>query len=140
MKAGISAALLITSTLQAGSLVIPAKQQPPAVSVGLLNDFLRSQSSAFETWDIGGQFRFRYELKDDAGSFPNRDFISRALLLGFLGLASGFFALASDVFDQLSMAPERFAFLPPLSGLDAAEKLFVSHAPTDTTRRRPSSW
>lgn len=57
------------------SSVTPPPKEP--VSAGLLNDYLRSQSPAFSEWDIGGQFRFRYEAKDDAGSFPNRDFIRR---------------------------------------------------------------
>lgn len=48
-------------------------------SAGLLNDALRLASPSFSAWDIGGQFRFRYELKDDAGSFPNRDFISHGV-------------------------------------------------------------
>ena len=53
------------------------KKEP--VSAGLINDYLRLQSPAFNDWDIGVQLRFRYELKDDAGSFPNRDFISRGV-------------------------------------------------------------
>jgi hypothetical protein len=77
-----SALLLSAACLSAGepvaspkAPVIPPPKEP--VSAGLLNDYLRMQSPAFSEWDIGGQFRFRYELKDDAGSFPNRDFISR---------------------------------------------------------------
>ena len=48
-------------------------------SAGLLNDMLRQNSPAFSEWDIGGQFRFRYEVRDDAGSFPNNDFIDQGL-------------------------------------------------------------
>jgi hypothetical protein len=38
---------------------------PPTVSsAGLLNDWLREESPAFEAWDIGGQVRGRFEYKD----------------------------------------------------------------------------
>lgn len=73
----------MTCALQAGEA--PAKSPvptPPAVaaqSTGWLNDALRDSSTAFKEWDIGGQFRFRYELTDDAGSYPNRDFIQRGV-------------------------------------------------------------
>jgi hypothetical protein len=46
----------------------------PAPSAGLVNDWLREQSPAFSQWDIGGQFRVRYEVKENAGYVPNRDF------------------------------------------------------------------
>lgn len=49
----------------------PTKQ--PA-SAGLVNDWLRKQSPEFTKWDIGGQLRLRYELKDNAGYVANRDF------------------------------------------------------------------
>lgn len=42
-------------------------------SAGIVNDALRKEFPAASAWDIGGQFRLRYEAKD-AGSFPNRDF------------------------------------------------------------------
>ncbi len=48
-------------------------------SAGPLNDMLRQNSPGFSEWDIGGQFRFRYEVKDGAGSFPNNDFIERGV-------------------------------------------------------------
>jgi Alginate export len=45
-------------------------------SAGLINDELRLiNPQEFSEWDIGGQFRLRYEVKDGAGSFPSRDFI-----------------------------------------------------------------
>ena len=50
----------------------PAK--PP--SAGLVNDWLRREAPAASAWDLGGQFRVRYEVKENAGSFPNRDFLS----------------------------------------------------------------
>ncbi len=34
---------------------------------GLVNDWLRSQSSSFSAWDIGGQFRARYEHAEHLG-------------------------------------------------------------------------
>lgn len=49
------------------------------VSPGLVNDWLRKQSPGFKAWDIGGQFRLRYEDKENAGSFPNNDFIRRGV-------------------------------------------------------------
>src|SRR6476659_7795343 len=72
-------------TLILGSLLGRAAEQPqppatgpapgaPVASPTLLNSWLREQSSLFNPWDIGGQFRARYEIKEDAGSFPNRDF------------------------------------------------------------------
>lgn len=45
-------------------------------SAGLVNDWLRRQwPKTAGAWDLGGQFRVRYELKENAGSFPNRDFL-----------------------------------------------------------------
>jgi hypothetical protein len=52
----------------------PGAAKPP--SAGLLNDWLRSEFPAASAWDVGGQFRIRYEVKENAGSFPNRDFLS----------------------------------------------------------------
>ena len=46
----------------------------PVPGVGLINDWLREQSPAFSAWDIGGQFRLRYESKDNAGFVASRDF------------------------------------------------------------------
>lgn len=45
-------------------------------SKGLLNHWLKNYSTAFDKFDIGGQFRIRYEVKNRAGSFPSRDFIA----------------------------------------------------------------
>lgn len=41
-----------------------ATNAPPPASAGLVNDWLREQSPAFNPWDIGGQFRARLEVKD----------------------------------------------------------------------------
>src|SRR5437867_2091816 len=56
----------------------PPPSGKPVVSPGLVNEWLRQQSPVFNPWDFGGQFRLRYEVKEDGGSsggsFPNRDF------------------------------------------------------------------
>ena len=45
-----------------------APAPPPAqVSAGLVNDWLREQSSLFDPWDLGGSVRGRYEVKDGYG-------------------------------------------------------------------------
>lgn len=57
----------LTSTLIAGcALATVASAQtakPAAPSAGLLNDYLRQQSSSLTNWDFGGQIRARYEAK-----------------------------------------------------------------------------
>ena len=45
----------------------------PTPSAGLLNDWLREQSPAWNPWDIGGQVRLRYETRENfavAGNGP----------------------------------------------------------------------
>jgi hypothetical protein len=54
-----------------------ATTNPPAASAGLLNDWLRKDSELAKPWDLGGQLRLRYDFKENAGSFPNRDFVAR---------------------------------------------------------------
>lgn len=61
--------------LAAGSIVLAAiaavygedKSAPaaPPASAGLINDFLRQQSDALTPWDFGGQFRARFEHKEN---------------------------------------------------------------------------
>src|SRR6266550_2394203 len=41
--------------------------QTPITPPGLLNEVLRQQSPAFTPWDFGGQFRARYEIKENGG-------------------------------------------------------------------------
>src|SRR6266567_7957498 len=59
-------------------VVNPASASTSAVSrlpgSAPFNDWLREQSAAFNPWDFGGQFRVRYEIKENGGSFPDRDF------------------------------------------------------------------
>ena len=52
-----------------------AEPYATAPSSGLLNDWLRKEIPAATNWDIGGQFRIRYEDKENAGAVANRDFI-----------------------------------------------------------------
>ncbi|MCX7826287.1 MAG: alginate export family protein [Verrucomicrobiae bacterium] len=58
------------------SATAPAAKTPNK-SAGLLNDWLCEQSPTFNAWDVGGELRVRYEVKDNAGSWPDRDFIRR---------------------------------------------------------------
>ncbi len=51
-----------------------AERQLPPPSQGLLNDCLRTQSETFGDWDLGGQVRVRYEIKENGGIYPNFDF------------------------------------------------------------------
>jgi hypothetical protein len=62
----------------AGSASSTMAANGSAAGVGLINGWLRGQSPAWDQWDVGGQFRLRYELKDNAGSFPNLDFVRDA--------------------------------------------------------------
>lgn len=48
----------------APAAVTDAKPVPSPPSAGLLNDWLRSQSQAFQPWDFGGQLRARWEHKE----------------------------------------------------------------------------
>lgn len=43
--------------------------------IPFLNDLLREESPALEAWDIGAEFRGRYEGKEDAGVTPDTDFV-----------------------------------------------------------------
>jgi hypothetical protein len=51
-----------TKSVQANSQLHASGVQP-----GLVNDWLRSQSSSFNAWDFGGQFRARYEHAEYLG-------------------------------------------------------------------------
>lgn len=70
-----------TSAIQAGeaSLVAPATTSKETKSAGLINDALRLAEPAFSEWDIGIQFRSRYEVKENAGVVASQDFISRGV-------------------------------------------------------------
>src|SRR5215472_4615038 len=81
MKTGsieICVALALTLCVTAGGQDKPlttvsdaaALPPPPSPSAGLVNDWLREQSSLFNVWDLGAQIRLRYEVKENGGSFP----------------------------------------------------------------------
>lgn len=56
----------------------PAAPIKPVASAGLLNDWLRGQSDVFKDLDLGGQFRVRYEGKDNGGNdgrYASQDFL-----------------------------------------------------------------
>lgn len=44
-------------------------------SPGLFNEQLRQAFPEATSWDVGGQFRVRYEARANAGAFPNNDFV-----------------------------------------------------------------
>ena len=54
---------LLSDAAQSDSTVYAADAQS-----GLANDWLRSQSSLFSAWDVGGQFRARYEHAEYLGT------------------------------------------------------------------------
>jgi hypothetical protein len=66
---------LLLSTCLAGSAALSAQPAAPASSVkpaqasapsaGLVNDWLRHQSPGFEPWSFGGQFRMRFEHREN---------------------------------------------------------------------------
>ena len=67
----------------------PAPKAPAGPSAGLVNDYLRQQSTRFQPWDFGGQVRARYEMKEnfaapgvpgaidfrDQGGNPHNDYL-----------------------------------------------------------------
>lgn len=63
----------------AGSASAAIAQPKPAPHAGLLNDWLRGESDAFDVWNIGGQMRAQYDVKANHGAFPDpapdKDFI-----------------------------------------------------------------
>ena len=71
------AALMSAPGLVAADAPAASGEKTASTSAGLVNDWLRTERTAAKDWDIGGQIRVRYEVKEKAGSFPNRDFIAR---------------------------------------------------------------
>ena len=63
---------------------------------GMVNTWMRHKSPAADRWDIGGQFRFRFETKS-SGNYANRDF-SKAL-----GSGNSYFLLRTKL--HLGWAP-----------------------------------
>ena len=71
--AGASASTMaVDAKLEATKSLAPAKT--PA-SAGLVNDWLRKEWPDASEWDIGGQFRVRYEVRENGGLVSNRDFL-----------------------------------------------------------------
>ena len=68
LLAGSLPAIFCSQTALAGETTngVPTTTSTVATpaSAGLVNDWLREQSSVFSPWDIGGQFRARLEVKD----------------------------------------------------------------------------
>ena len=58
----------------AGTLQAADQETGKKPSAGTINEWLHNEFPSASAWDIGGQFRVRYEAKGNAGSFPNRDF------------------------------------------------------------------
>lgn len=73
----LASAIILHANQAAPADTSAVARQPtaPAPSAGLINDWLRNQTPTARAWDIGGQFRVRYEVKENAGSFPNNDFV-----------------------------------------------------------------
>lgn len=75
--------LLVTGGLlgtYAGAADAPLNGYAPAAvstasGTGLLNDELRAQSPLWKQVDLGGQVRLREQAREDAGPFPNNDFV-----------------------------------------------------------------
>jgi hypothetical protein len=73
-------ALLFLACVAQGATPTPISGPTSApAGAGLLNDALLLRNDSFKAWNIGGQLRARYEVKDDAGPFPDRDFIRRGV-------------------------------------------------------------
>ncbi len=63
----ILAAFILTTSfaaLHAQEKASAPSPVPAASSAGLVNDWLRNQSPAFTNWDLGGQFRARFEAHE----------------------------------------------------------------------------
>ena len=61
----VLAAIAACYSANAQNYAPPVGTTPATPSAGLVNDYLRKQSDAFKPWDFGGQFRVRYELKNN---------------------------------------------------------------------------
>lgn len=65
----------LPSLLVPGAEPATAASRPPPPHPSLVNAWMRAQTEEAQHWDLGGQFRVRYDAKENAGSFPNRDFL-----------------------------------------------------------------
>jgi len=65
-------AVAAASVVQAAA---PPQRGPAQTSPSVFNEWLRGENASFKAWDIGGQFRFRYENFNNAGpALPSLDF------------------------------------------------------------------
>ncbi|MBM3881347.1 MAG: hypothetical protein FJ387_16745 [Verrucomicrobia bacterium] len=53
------------STAATATLAPPAPTPPTPPSAGFVNDWLRAQDEFFGAWDLGGQFRLRFEHREN---------------------------------------------------------------------------
>ena len=75
LVAGAAVALPTCLPAQTANPVSTSAAAPAPVSAGVLNDWLRSESPEWKAWDLGGQFRIRYENFDGGSpAAPNNDF------------------------------------------------------------------
>lgn len=65
LKGGALVLAAIATCYSANAQTNAPAAPPPGPSAGLVNDYLRQQSDVFNPWDFGGQFRARYELKNN---------------------------------------------------------------------------
>ena len=70
-----SVAILDSTPASAADASATASPPVAAPSAGLVNDWLHQEVPSTRAWDVGGQFRVRYEAREHAGSFPNNDFL-----------------------------------------------------------------
>lgn len=64
----------VLSTVVVSSILSIAAASASAQSAGLANDWLRKQSPTFESVDLGGEFRVRYQAQDNFGNAANFHF------------------------------------------------------------------
>lgn len=69
--------ILVTTALLLSACPSQSAEKTANADPGLINSWVRKESPGFSAWDFGGQIRLRYEIKENAGSFPNSDFIRR---------------------------------------------------------------
>lgn len=62
--------LVLLATLPAIAHAAEKKETP------LFNEWLHASYPETHAWDVGAEFRGRYEIKDDAGVTPNTDFLA----------------------------------------------------------------
>ncbi len=64
VSGALALGLVLPASAQVATNAVPLAP-PPAISAGLVNDWLRGESAAFNPWDVGGQIRFRFDHKEN---------------------------------------------------------------------------